>query len=142
MPLRNGRLLLFLLHFACNGEKSDSATGGGGDCPFDESYKSVEEFGSDVVPIYCGYKVRCHEFDSTTYDECVEGYIESGYVSEECQWDPEWSCEAAQCISDWRAQEEALQASDPECVTKPDPWRPESCGDLYRSMSCIWSDGI
>jgi hypothetical protein len=141
--LRHSLFIVPLLIFGCTDKKEDAMSDSGSECPFDGTYDTVEEFGAEVVPIYCGYKIRCHELGpGSTYEGCVEGYLESAYVSEECQWDRDWSCQAAQCISEWRAQEEYLQISDPECLNKPDPWRPESCSELYRSMECVWSDGV
>ncbi len=137
------QMLFTSLGVGCPGDKDDRTRYDSSECEFDGTYSTVEEFGEEVVPILCAYLSRCHVLGpGSTYEGCVDGYLEGGYISEECQWDPAWSCDAAQCISEWSAQEEYYQISEPNCENQPTPWRPDVCGNLHVDMSCIWSDGI
>lgn len=83
-----------------------------------------------------------------TYDECVSGSREFTYVYENeygktgCnQWNPDWSCLAAQCIYEWGRQEEYYQDAEPDCEHQPTPWKPEVCFELDEVMGCDWSYG-
>jgi hypothetical protein len=135
-------LLAMSLLAACNNKGDGTASDDSGACPYEGSFQTVREFGAEVVPVFCAHEVRCQTIGSTTYDECVSFYLNERYTSNKCEWDDSWSCDAAQCIKEWSAQEEYYQVSEPECENEPSPWRPEVCNELYLSMRCDWNEGM
>lgn len=120
----------------CDGGKQENT------CSYDVTIDSLEDYAAEMVPIYCSFKERCHKLGVVSYEECVEAYRDHNFTSQNCKWEDAWRCDAAQCVVEWEAQEDALQDSDPECADgSPDPWRPEICAQMADLLNCELEEG-